>query len=395
MADEHKNNNSAQGGDVSILEKILATQGIEELSNFAPDNVLDELFEQLDDREREVVTRRFALKGAEHTTLEEIGKGYDITRERVRQIERQALRKLRVYEEKSKRMRPVINAVRYVLEDHGGAMEESHLLEELFQKDGGPEERKIFIFFMDSLLVDEFPRLRAKKHFLPGWRLSDIEEEYLSLLVQKIVDVIGTSSDEARTPFPIKDIHNNIISNDECRKCLTEVALMRPPDSLKHLNACLRLCRATDRNIFDQWGLSHWPQVTPKRINDKIYLVLNSEGVPLHFRDITGRINEYNFDHKKAYAETVHNELIMDDRFILVGRGIYGLKKWGYRPGVVADVIEYVLREANEPLSKDKIIDEVLKQRLVRRETVYLALTNKKRFRRLPEGLYSLAEAAL
>ena len=393
MTSENNLGNNEKIQESSILDQILATQGLEELSNFAPREVLDELFQQLDDRERDVVTRRFGLRGTDRTKLEEIGKTYDVTRERVRQIERQALRKLRAHEEQRKYMKPVLNAVRFVLEDHGGAMEEGHLLEELFSNtQNDDEEKKIFVFFMDSLLVDLFPRLRSKQHFLPGWRIADVDEEYLMNLASKLVDLIDEHGGDQNTPIPLSDLHQKAMADVACNACFAQVPLMRPPDRERHLQACLRLCRSTDRNIFDHWGLSHWPQVTPKRINDKIYLVLKSEGKPMHFREITDRINQYNFDHKKAYAETVHNELIMDDRFVLVGRGIYGLKTWGYRPGVVADIIEHVLREATTPLAKDAIIDEVLKQRMVRRETVYLALTNKNGFQRLPDGTYGLVE---
>ena len=173
MTSENNLGNNEKIQESSILDQILATQGLEELSNFAPREVLDELFQQLDDRERDVVTRRFGLRGTDRTTLEEIGKTYDVTRERVRQIERQALRKLRAHEEQRKYMKPVLNAVRFVLEDHGGAMEEGHLLEELFSNtQNDDEEKKIFVFFMDSLLVDLFPRLRSKQHFFPRFPIS-------------------------------------------------------------------------------------------------------------------------------------------------------------------------------------------------------------------------------
>ena len=111
----------------------------------------------------------------------------------------------------------------------------------------------------------------------------------------------------------------------------------------------------------------------------------------MHFREIVRLINEQSFDHKKAYAPTVHNELILDDKFVLVGRGIYALKEWGYKPGVVADVMVEILKEHGQPMQRDELVAAVLKQRLVKRGTIYLALTNKKKFARLPDGRYSLA----
>lgn len=56
---------------------------------------------ELNDKQREVVERRFGLNGREISTLEEVGADIGVTRERVRQIQVEALRRLRVMLEKS------------------------------------------------------------------------------------------------------------------------------------------------------------------------------------------------------------------------------------------------------------------------------------------------------
>ena len=56
---------------------------------------LHDILESLSERERAVLEMRFGLKDGEAHTLEEVGKAFGVTRERVRQIESKALRKLR------------------------------------------------------------------------------------------------------------------------------------------------------------------------------------------------------------------------------------------------------------------------------------------------------------
>jgi len=125
-------------------------------------------------------------------------------------------------------------------------------------------------------------------------------------------------------------------------------------------------------------------------MNDKIYLVMKKQGKPMHFAEIAKAINEAGFDEKKAYPATIHNELILDDKYVLVGRGIYALKEWGYQPGVVADVIESILRKAGGPLTKDEIVSKVLAERMVKKSTIQLALMNKQRFSKVERNKYWL-----
>jgi RNA polymerase nonessential primary-like sigma factor len=56
---------------------------------------LDSWLDELSEKQREVVARRFGLRGHESSTLEEVGREIGLTRERVRQIQVEALRRLR------------------------------------------------------------------------------------------------------------------------------------------------------------------------------------------------------------------------------------------------------------------------------------------------------------
>ena len=95
-------------------------------------------------------------------------------------------------------------------------------------------------------------------------------------------------------------------------------------------------------------------------------------------------------DNKKVHPPTVHNELIADPRFVLVGRGIYALKDWGYVAGTVGAIVESVLSESNTPLTRDEIIARVKKQRLVARSTILLALNTNKNIEKVEKDHYRL-----
>jgi len=153
----------------------------------------------------------------------------------------------------------------------------------------------------------------------------------------------------------------------------------------------LELAVDIEKNVFGSWGMAYWKEITPKDVGDKAYLVLRHHGKPEHYSVITEMINKNKFDNRTAYKETVHNELIKDARFILIGRGIYALSEWGYTPGVVADVIANVLQASAHPLSRERIIEEVLKKRMVKKNTILVGLSNKKLFKKVNKNLYALA----
>ena len=69
---------------------------------------LDEILDTLTDRERKVLTLRFGLIDGRQRTLEEVGREFSVTRERIRQIEAKALRKLR-HPSRSKRIKDYLD----------------------------------------------------------------------------------------------------------------------------------------------------------------------------------------------------------------------------------------------------------------------------------------------
>ena len=82
----------------NILEQMVKEEKSEELARLNAITIVNNLFSELLDRERDVLSRRFGLKGGKGETLEKIGQMHKLTRERVRQIEVASIRKIKKLE---------------------------------------------------------------------------------------------------------------------------------------------------------------------------------------------------------------------------------------------------------------------------------------------------------
>ncbi|MFC4258739.1 RNA polymerase sigma factor RpoS [Marinobacter lacisalsi] len=91
------------GGEKSLLDTV-ADEGAHDPADMLQDNnlcsCLENWIDQLSDKQQEVLSRRFGLRGYPTSTLEEVGREIGLTRERVRQIQVEALRRLREILEK-------------------------------------------------------------------------------------------------------------------------------------------------------------------------------------------------------------------------------------------------------------------------------------------------------
>jgi len=356
--------------------------------------VISHLLSNLTPREQDVIKRRYELTERERETLEEIGKTYKITRERVRQIEVDGIKKLKEIDLNRKEyipIRAVEQEINRLLRAHGGIMEENYLLDELLKVFGNHVLNRRSIYFMISqLLSDKFNFIEENDDYHNVWKLNNVSWDFIENILIQILNILKKEN----RPLASKEILN-LYKSQYCTGdpkndpvCyLTELKLDVPSVLLSYL----KISKHIKQNILGEWGLAFWNMIVPKRMNDKVYLILKREGKPLHYVEITRLINEAQFDKKIAQPATVHNELIMDENYVLVGRGIYGLKEWGYKTGTVTEVITTILKE-NGPLSKDEIVKRVLEQRVVKKTTINLSLLDKTKFRKLPTGEFELVE---
>ncbi|MBI5155639.1 hypothetical protein HZA45_00030 [Candidatus Peregrinibacteria bacterium] len=336
-------------------------------------SLLDDLFLVLTEKESMVIKRRFALQGQPKQTLEKIGKHFKVTRERIRQIEGIALSKLRRTVRTTK-LNEVNEMAKGVLRVHGGVMREDDLISQVLKRMPNSTDLDGAVLRLSFSIDTEMSSSGHSGTFVPFWRLESLAMEDISLIVDSIVKILKK--------------RKSCMKKEELISSAQSLNLFKDRIPSKELISSTFTIDERLREIEDGWGLTEWRFVRPRSIRDKVEIVLRKSGTPLHFMEIANRIREAHFDHKNVTIQAVHNELIRYPQFVLVGRGLYALREWGYEPGTVADVIEKILKEKG-PLSKKEIISEVGKQRTVKVGTISLNLQKMPYFVRVGRAVYA------
>lgn len=332
------------------------------------------LLKNLPQRTIDVIKRRFGLTKGSRETLEAIGKDYGITRERVRQIEEEGFSQIRP---RFKNYQSVIQYFNNFLDSFGGFKREDILLSEL----GGKKYQNHAFFFL--VLIDGLERHLEDKDVYTFWA----KEKKALTNVKKVINLTKSRLKKEEAPLSFDKLFK--AQKSDISKILGKKA------NKNIFQACLEISKLIQNNRDNEFGLKDWVEINPRGIKDKAYLVLKKQGKPLHFSEVASLIESYFWSaKKKVHSATVHNELIKDDRFVLVGRGLYALSEWGYQAGVVRDVILRILEESKRPLTREEIIKKVSEQRIVKANTILLNLqSNKHCFWKDEKGRYGIKKA--
>jgi hypothetical protein len=380
----------------NILDKIIDQKENEVKKSDYFIKLVNDLLSLIKPRESEILRLRAGLHDGKKNTLEGIGKKMNLTRERVRQLESSAKENIKKHKNFDGITAPAKNIVVGALRKHGGVSTKGFIIDHILSDsiDDGLNSKNANIFL--EFLVDNFiNEIRSIDHerFQKGWFLEDGHLDFASNVVEEISKLVEERQDILREEDLIKQFKDE--SFYQTNKEKLDEFLEKNEDSLQNIiKSYLEASKGLDRTPFDQWGIHNWRSIKPKRINDKIYLVLDWYGQPMHFQEISNKINDAGFDHKRAHPATIHNDLIADDRFVLIGRGVYALKNWGYKDGTVVDVVEDILKEKKEALTREDVVKEVLKQREVKPNTIYLALNRSDKINKTSDGKYIITNNA-
>ncbi len=339
--------------------------------SFKPKQVTKRLLSNLQDRAYDIIVNRYGLTdSADSKTLEAIGKKYSITRERVRQIENAALAAIRK-SETFKAEHKTFSELKALIETAGAMVHEDDFLS-FVSKDKSIQNHVRFYL----VLGDEFKMMKDDEHFNARWTvdesLSEVVHEALHSVYRTLDDKELLSEEDLVSRFlkEVKDVADQYKSEEVARRWLN-------------------ISKKIAQNPLGEWGPSSSQNIKTRGIKDYAFLMMRKHGSPMHFREVAKAIAD-TFG-KKTHVATTHNELIKDSRFVLVGRGYYALAEWGYKPGIVRDVIKEILVKEG-PLSKEDVIDRVLKERFLKKNTILVNLQNAKYFKKLPDNRYTVAK---
>lgn len=342
------------------------------------ENILKVNLLVLNKGEKEVILGRFAI-GQDRKTLQAIGDRRGVTRERIRQIEKIALRKL---------SRVMVNTqfiiiseiIKQVLNKYSGFLQEENLLNNVIDLTAENTVINRQIIKLVLHIDKTFSFVKANDNFKGFWKLTVIETSLIKDVCNSINMVLRNNADV---------LDKNVLI-EKTQDKLSELGKVQTFDFIQ---SCLDIDKRFLHSEEKGWGLSSWRHINPKSLRDKAFIILEETNNPLHFSEIATAISEKKFDTKKVTVQATHNELIRDQKFVLVGRGVYALRKWGYSDGTVEEVIIDLFQKSKKNiLTKKEIVKGILEQRQVQVGTISLNLQNCGEFVRVGRGQYKLDE---
>lgn len=338
------------------------------------DKLINTLLADLTARQKDVLFSRYGLKSGQRMTLASIGNKYSVTRERIRQVEALALDSIKAKFAKGD-FNNLVNHLKKHLNKLGGLRRETLLCDELKEiltsSDAKTYNNKVN-FLLES--CGAFNYHPDDKNYHAFWSVDRQSVKKADELTNKLVAALKNKKEDLIIKNNFDKLFAQTIKSSNYQRHL----------AFNYISASKKFAS----NAYDDFGLSHWPEICPKTSRDWAYLVLRKESAPLHFTKLTKVINQLR-QRKTTNPQTVHNELIKDGRFVLVGRGTYGLKEFNLMSGTAREVISQILKK-HGPQTSRNLIQLVLDQRMFKENTLLLNLQDRKFFQRLDDGRYTV-----
>lgn len=359
------------------IDELDQTPDIIKETSILNESLIDSLIERAGDtRSMDILKRRFGLSNGERETLEEIGRDYGVTRERIRQIQKKALRKI---QHPSTRSREAITVlVTKMLEENNIVISDSEA----------------------DILVGKF----FNNYEFDGSSFLDLLSELNWIQRNEIGDVSFYTTGKMNPSISIfmKDVYIQLkssgksLSIDEISKLL--ITLNCKYSEWRNFEILIeRLCNL-DPRIEERTPGKFTLYSHHSKTDDWAFLireVLEKEDTPLHFTEIADNVNDAlsNFNNKHIDVRRVHSILIERDEFSHSGvKGTYGLTEWGFRKETTAELIKECIKKAGFPLHWKQIFNYVSKYKDTKHANILAILNNKDIFTKLGRGTFGLKE---
>jgi hypothetical protein len=349
-------------------------------------------FENGSDKHWRTIERRFGLEGAGILTLEEIGQAFGgLTRERIRQVERDSLKDLKDvllenrYAGKKYHVQPgIINVIRALFESIAHDAKDFVLETELL--------RRVQPVVGEDLTSD-IKTLRLLFEIFGLYRI-DLE-------TYESTPIWGQGTNEQRDTLSIAlGTIDHLLTQDQLGP-MDEFDILvkvnsRLPKGKKtdayQLHRLLELCGSVEKRSD---GMFQGKFEFLKTRSAQAERILLDADEPLHINELARRMNVQlvNSGRKKVNVLNIANIMSSDERFIPIGSsGLRGLKKWEHlESGNILDLMEQALISLNRPATEEELYDYIAARRPVKLGSIKIYLNSKPLFAKAGYGRWGLA----
>lgn len=315
---------------------------------------LEKIIFNIPSRSQEIIKSRYGILGDRPKTLEEIGGDYKITRERVRQIIKEVFKKIKK-KENDDFLKQIGAKVEFAIAQRNGIIKEDDILSELAGEDLKEKNAvRLLLECLENIVYNEIENELER-----SYHLSDFDLDHWKEVKDKAKEVLEEKGEVVHEDHFFESFSKKFDSADR-----------------KKFLSFINVSKEIGKNSFGKWGLSHWGDINPRVAWQRAYVILKEVGEPLHFKEIAELVDKHKLNKRKTHPQTIHNELIKNDQFVLVGRGVYALSEWGYKKGTVKDVLEEILKKSDRPMKREEILDKISKIRQVKKSTILINLNN-------------------
>lgn len=324
-------------------------------------------------REKDILVRRYGFQTGEKQTLDEIGKEYKITRERVRQIQAKLIKKLRHPQNKGR--------INYL-----------HVVEEMLLNNYGiitdEEADRVVPLALDIGTYDgsSVLDLLSELYWIHCIKIGDVQlyiPKFEGIDRSILINLISFLKRKKVPDFSVSEI-NDYIKSEEL---ICKFGSIKSGIFLNKLLNVHPLIQSSNNNRYKLYsyhpGIKMWISL--------IKQVLDESGTPMHFTEISELVNKKVENNPQLHLDVrrAHSLLIESPIFAHSGiRGSYGLVEWGIRKDSVPDLISECLTKAGFPLHWKQIFHYVSKYKNTKSMNVQNVLASNNKFARISDGTY-------